>query len=159
MPPGSALAGLSSTYSGMWIVDPQDAEARGAWQAFHYAANNLAFVLAYLALASSNAKQNNDPSTSLQKVPEYVGNSDAPPISNSFDSKPGHRCVWFGCNKTFSHSADSNRHFLAKHGEPIKYFYRVAGCNRARGIWKGYCREDKLMEHMKKRHTGIEAIQ
>jgi hypothetical protein len=89
MPPGSALAGLSSTYSGMWIVESQDAEARDAWQAFHYAANNLALVLAHPASASSNANQNEDPSTSLQKVP----NSDAPPISNSFDSKPRHRCV------------------------------------------------------------------
>jgi len=159
MPSGSALAGLSSTYSGMWIVESQDAEARDAWHAFHYAANNLALVLTHPASASSNANQNKDPSTSLQKVPESVENSDAPPISNSFDSKPRHRCVWFGCNKTFSRAADSNRHFLAKHGDPIKYFCRVAGCNRARGIWKGYCREDKLMEHMRKKHIGIEAIQ
>jgi hypothetical protein len=63
-----------------------------------------------------------------------------------------HHCPWAYCTSSFRRAADRNRHFVTKHGRPVKYFCPVSGCRRGRGLWRGYSREDKVTEHIKKVH-------
>ncbi|PMD12390.1 hypothetical protein NA56DRAFT_713227 [Hyaloscypha hepaticicola] len=84
-------------------------------------------------------------------------NSHAPPTSQtSFPARERttlgrHHCPWAGCASKFP-AADRDRHFMTIHGKPVKYFRHVAGCSRARGVWRGYSREDKVKEYVKKVH-------
>jgi hypothetical protein len=66
---------------------------------------------------------------------------------------PRHHCPWASCKSSFGRAADRNRHFVTKHGRPVKYFCPMPGCRRGRGLWKGYSREDKVKEHVKKVHV------
>jgi hypothetical protein len=63
-----------------------------------------------------------------------------------------HHCPWADCASNFRRAADRDRHFVTIHGKPIKRFCPVAGCSRGRGLWRGYSREDKVKEHVKKVH-------
>jgi hypothetical protein len=72
-----------------------------------------------------------------------------------------HPCNWQGCNATFGRKADRERHIATKHRNVRYYHCRVAGCPKTRGsnagrAWKGYSRIDKLQEHMRKKHAGVE---
>jgi hypothetical protein len=63
-----------------------------------------------------------------------------------------HHCPWASCTSSFGRAADRDRHFVTKHGRPVKYFCPMSGCCRGRGLWRGYSREDKVTEHVKKVH-------
>ena len=63
-----------------------------------------------------------------------------------------HHCPWADCASNFRRAADRDRHFVTIHGKPVKHFCPVAGCSRGRGLWRGYSREDKVKEHVKKVH-------
>jgi hypothetical protein len=72
-----------------------------------------------------------------------------------------HPCTWQGCNATFGRKADRDRHIATKHRNVRHYHCRIAGCTKSRGsntlsAWKGYSRIDKLQEHMRKKHAGVE---
>lgn len=63
-----------------------------------------------------------------------------------------HHCPWADCASNFRRAADRDRHFVTIHGKPVKHFCPVAGCSRGCGLWRGYSREDKVKEHVKKVH-------
>jgi hypothetical protein len=65
-----------------------------------------------------------------------------------------HHCPWAGCASNFRRAADRDRHFVTIHGKPVKHFCPVAGCSRGCGLWRGYSREDKVKEHVKKVHVS-----
>ena len=78
------------------------------------------------------------------------------PISNTLaeiSPFPRHHFPWATCTSSFGRAADRNRHFITKHGRPMKYFCPISDCSRGRGLWKGYSREDKVADHVKKPHV------
>jgi hypothetical protein len=58
-------------------------------------------------------------------------------------------CIYGGCTKTFSRTADLDRHVLSVHNR-VGHNCQVPDCSNNKG--KGYCRPDKLKEHMWKKH-------
>jgi hypothetical protein len=61
-------------------------------------------------------------------------------------------CIYDGCVKTFTRTADLYRHVLNVHNR-IGHHCQVLGCSNNKG--KGYCRSDKLKEHMWKKHKLV----
>jgi hypothetical protein len=61
-------------------------------------------------------------------------------------------CVYNGCTKTFTRTADLDRHVLNVHNR-IGHNCQVPDCSNNKG--KGYCRADKLKEHMWKKHKLV----
>jgi hypothetical protein len=65
-----------------------------------------------------------------------------------------------GCESTFTRLGDRNRHVKSKH-DKTPHFCLISGCEKSfeRG-GKGYTRQDKLQEHMQKKHaaTGEAAV-
>lgn len=70
-----------------------------------------------------------------------------------------HHCPSPVCSSHFGRPSDRDRHFITKHGQLVKYFCPFGGCSRAqRGVgrrWKGYSRQDKVAEHMRKAHGAM----
>jgi hypothetical protein len=62
-------------------------------------------------------------------------------------------CNVLGCKSTFTRLADRNRHVNSKHNN-TPHFCLILGCEKSleRG-GKGYTRQDKLQEHMQKKHA------
>lgn len=58
-------------------------------------------------------------------------------------------CIYGGCAKTFTRTADLDRHVLNVHNR-VGHHCQVPGCSNNKG--NGYCRPDKLKEHMWKKH-------
>jgi hypothetical protein len=58
-------------------------------------------------------------------------------------------CVYGGCLKMFTRTADLDRHVLNVHNR-VGHHCQVLGCGNNKG--NGYCRPDKLKEHMWKKH-------
>jgi hypothetical protein len=75
-----------------------------------------------------------------------------PPPPRARTTSCRHHCPWAGCASNFRRAADRDRHFVTRHGKPVKQFCPVAGCSRGCGSWRGYSREDKVKEHVKKVH-------
>jgi hypothetical protein len=61
-------------------------------------------------------------------------------------------CFFDGCATTFTRKADLDRHVLNVHNR-IGHHCQVPGCNNNKG--KGYCRPDKLKEHMWRKHKQV----
>ena len=97
----------------------------------------------------SKGKSANIANTSFTTIPTR-------PIPNTLaeiSPFPRHHCPWTTCTSSFGRAADRNRHFITKHGGPVKYFCPISDCSRGRGLWKGYSREDKVVDHVKKVHV------
>ena len=58
-------------------------------------------------------------------------------------------CIYGSCTKTFTRAADLDRHVLNVHNR-VGHHCQVLGCNNNKG--NGYCRPDKLKDHMWKKH-------
>jgi hypothetical protein len=61
-------------------------------------------------------------------------------------------CIYGGCTKTFTRTADLDRHALNVHNR-VGHHCQVPGCINNKG--KGYCRADKLKDHMWKKHGRV----
>ena len=96
----------------------------------------------------------------IQERELSIGNENShasPTLQTSFPARERttlgrYHCPWAGCTLKFCRAIDRDRHSMTIHGKPIKHFCPVAGCRRGRGLWRGYSREDKLKEHVKKVH-------
>lgn len=70
-------------------------------------------------------------------------------------TKARHMCNWLACDRSFSRTADRDRHVRTKHSKARTYHCREPGCKKGAGYWKGYSRIDKLQDHMRKKHLGV----
>jgi hypothetical protein len=61
-------------------------------------------------------------------------------------------CVYDGCLKTFTRTSDLDRHVLNVHNR-VGHHCQVPACSNNKG--NGYCRPDKLKEHMWKKHRLV----
>jgi hypothetical protein len=60
-----------------------------------------------------------------------------------------------GCESTFTRIGDRNRHVKSKHNKTL-HFCLIPGCKKSfEEGGKGYTRQDKLQEHMQKKHAAL----
>jgi hypothetical protein len=63
-------------------------------------------------------------------------------------------CNVLGCPSTFTRLDDRNRHVESNHVR-TPHFCLLLGCEKGFGKgFKGYTRQDKVREHMRKKHMG-----
>jgi hypothetical protein len=65
-------------------------------------------------------------------------------------------CAHGNCNQVFTRKSDLARHRSTVHGlNHVKYFCNVPGCSKSQGHGQGYSRDDKLTEHLWKKHGNL----
>jgi hypothetical protein len=65
-------------------------------------------------------------------------------------------CGHGNCNQAFRRKSDLARHRKTVHGvNHIKLFCHIPGCPKGRGHGEGYSRDDKLTEHLWKKHGNL----
>ena len=65
-------------------------------------------------------------------------------------------CAHGNCNQAFRRKSDLARHRKTVHGmNLVKFFCHIPGCSKGRGHGEGYSRDDKLTEHLWKKHGNL----
>ena len=86
--------------------------------------------------------------TALQNQPNLV--PQLPARASTF------ACAHGNCNQAFGRKSDLARHRKSVHGvNHIKFFCHIPGCSKGRGHGEGYSRDDKLTEHLWKKHGNL----
>lgn len=60
------------------------------------------------------------------------------------------------CNAQFTRSSDRNRHITWQH-KKTRQLCKIVGCthSRPRGKWVGFCRPEKLRNHIRAKHANV----
>ncbi|KAN0119770.1 hypothetical protein V8E51_001978, partial [Hyaloscypha variabilis] len=65
-------------------------------------------------------------------------------------------CSFGDCDRSFRRKSDLARHRKTVHGvNHVKYFCQIPGYPKAQGQFQGYSRDDKLREHLWKKHGNL----
>ncbi|PMD58879.1 uncharacterized protein K444DRAFT_417692 [Hyaloscypha bicolor E] len=65
-------------------------------------------------------------------------------------------CTHLGCFAFFKRDSDRIRHNTSVHGvNQGRHFCPIAGCAKSQGMGIGYCRWDKVKEHLWKKHANL----
>lgn len=65
-------------------------------------------------------------------------------------------CTYLGCSASFKRDSDRIRHDTTTHGvNQALHFCPIAGCSKSLGVGQGYCRADKVKEHLWKKHANL----
>jgi hypothetical protein len=65
-------------------------------------------------------------------------------------------CGHGNCNHAFGRKSDLVRHCKTVHGvNHVKYFCNIPGCPKSQGHGHGYSQDDKLTEHLWKKHASL----
>jgi hypothetical protein len=64
-------------------------------------------------------------------------------------------CIHLGCSASFTRDSDRIRHNTSVHGVKGRHFCPIAGCAKSQGMGIGYCRSDKVKEHLWKKHANL----
>jgi len=104
-----------------------------------------------VAASKHNSIQSSGPNHGLQVT---ISNQD----NHVSGSRTRHICQWYACRSSFSRKADLQRHIDTVHLKLGLHHCQVDGCSKGFGQWKGYSRLDKLQEHMRKKHSEVDAL-
>lgn len=95
-----------------------------------------------------------DDSPSLYSTPTISSPLSSPFWTPIKIAKPKvHHCPYDICTKSFSRRRDRDRHILTIHNR-IRHHCLLSGCPTNNNNGQGYCREEKLKSHLKRRHYG-----
>jgi hypothetical protein len=82
-------------------------------------------------------------------------NQPSPPQQSAITVRH-YACSNGNCTKVFRRKSDHARHIRAVHGiNRVQYFCHVQGCPKSQGQGRGYSRDDKLTEHLWKKHRNL----
>lgn len=75
-----------------------------------------------------------------------------PPMART----PALLCTHDECTKTFERKSDRARHSRTVHGvNRVLHFCPIQGCPKSQGHGQGYSRDDKVTEHLWKKHENL----